>query len=161
GIAGAVTEFSRRVSPRLSKHRSALIIINQSREDMNNPYNMYHTPGGRALKHLHALRLYFRKGSLLDEQNREQPNRYAEPSGNIVDFTVVKTKICKPDRRLGQYTLNYTKGIDVLNDTVDMALRYGYIAQAGSWFQFINPETGEILKDVGGDDLKFQGRARL
>lgn len=161
GIAGSVTEFSRRVSPLLSRHRTALIIINQVREDLNNPYNQYHTPGGRALKHLHALRLYFRRGSLLDEQNREQPNRYSDPSGNIVDITVVKTKICKPDRRLGQYTLNYTRGIDVVNDTIDMALRYGFIHQAGSWFQFIDMETGEILKDVAGEDLKFQGRAKL
>lgn len=113
------------------------------------------------MKHLYALRLYFRKGSLLDEQNKEQPNRYGEPAGNLVDITVAKTKVCKPDRRLGQYTLNYTKGIDVVNDTVDMAIRYDFIIQAGSWFQFIDPTTGEIMTDVGGDDLKFQGRAKL
>lgn len=161
GIAGVVTEFSRKVSPIISKNRTALIIINQLREDLNNPYNQYHTPGGRALKHLHALRLFFRRGSLLDEDNKEQPNRFGEPAGNIVDITVVKTKVCKPDRRLGQYTLNYTNGIDVLNDTIDMAIRYNYIHQAGSWFQFIDPETGEILQDITGDELKFQGRTRL
>lgn len=161
GIAGPVTEFTRKVSPRLSKHRTALIIINQVRDNLDNPFDMFHTPGGRALRHLYALRLYFRKGSLLDEDNKEQPQRYAEPAGNIVDITVVKTKICKPDRRLGQYTLNYTTGIDVMNDTIDMAIKYNFIVQAGSWFQLINPDTGEILQDIAGEDLKFQGRAKL
>lgn len=161
GIAGPVTEFTRKASPLISRHKTALIIINQVRDNLDNPFDMFHTPGGRALRHFYGLRLYFRKGSLLDENNKEQPNRYGEPAGNIVDITVVKTKVCKPDRRLGQYTLNYTNGIDVLNDTIDMGIRYNFIGQAGAWFHLINPETGESLKDVAGDDLKFQGRTRL
>ena len=161
GIAGAVTEFSRKVSSKIFKEKTGVIIINQSRDNLANPYDIYHTPGGRALKHLYALRIYFRKGSLLDEKNKEQPNRFGEPSGNIVNMTIAKTKVCKPDRKLGQYTLNYTKGIDVLSDTIDMAIKYDFIVQAGAWFQFIDNTTGEIMTDINGDDLKFQGRAKL
>ena len=161
GIAGAVTEFSRKVSSKIFKEKTGVIIINQSRDNLANPYDIYHTPGGRALKHLYALRIYFRKGSLLDEKNKEQPNRFGEPSGNIVNMTIAKTKVCKPDRKLGQYTLNYTNGIDVLSDTIDMAIKYDFIVQAGAWFQFIDNTTGEIMTDINGDDLKFQGRAKL
>lgn len=161
GIAGAVTEFSRKVSPRLSKQRTALIIINQVRENLNNPFDLFHTPGGKALKHLYSLRLFFKKGSLIDENNKELPNRAENPAGNLVDITIVKTKVCKPDRRIGYYTLNYTSGIDYLSDTVDLAILQGFIHQGGSWFTMLNPETGEILQDLHGDDLKFQGRSNL
>lgn len=161
GVAGPMSIFSSKISPLLSKTRTALVIINQMREDIENPYNLYSTPGGKALKHLYALRLMFRKGSLLDENNNEQPQRFEEPFGNLVDMTVVKTKVSKPDRRVGFYTLKYSDGIDVLSDMIDMAVKYGAIRQTGSWFQILDLETGEILMDEDDTELKFQGKAKL
>lgn len=162
GIAGALTEFSRRVSPKISKHHTALVIINQVREDLENPYNMYNTPGGRALKHLYALRIYCRKGAFLDDKNQEIPNSKADnPSGNKAELKIIKTKVCKPDRLIGFHTINYSKGIDVMNDTVEMALLYGFIALTGSWYKFIDPSTGEIMTLGDGTELKFQGRPAL
>lgn len=162
GIAGALTEFSRRVSPKISQHRTALVAINQVRDDLENPYNIYNTPGGRAFKHLHALRIYCRKGSYLDERNQEIPNSKADnPSGNKADLRIVKTKVCKPDRLIGFHTINYEKGIDVLNDTIELAIHYGFIVASGSWFRIIDPETGEIITLGDGTELKFQGRPAL
>jgi len=160
GIAGAVTEFCRKVSSKLSKHHTALVLINQVRQDFNNPYNKYNTPGGQALKHLYALRLFFRKGTFIDDNNGELKNSTEDPRGNLVDVTIVKTKVCKPDRRVGFYTLKYFTGIDVLADTVDMAVKYGFLTQSGAWYYCIDAETGEILKSNNGE-LKFQGRAKL
>lgn len=161
GASQPLTTFSSKVSPIIAKHKTALIMINQVREDMNNPFNLYKTTGGRALKHLYALRLYFRKGTFIDESNNEIKQSSANPYGNIVDITIVKTKVCKPDRRVGQYTLNYFEGIDKVSDTVDMAIKYGYIAVNGSWYTLLNPETGEILQDADGEDLKYQGRGNI
>lgn len=161
GVAGPMSIFCAKVTPYLTKHRTALIMINQVREDLSNPYNAASTPGGKALKHLYALRLRFKKGKLLDEMNRELPSTAETPEGNIVQVEVVKTKVCKPNRRLGYYTLNYTHGIDVIADTVTMALKYDYIVQAGSWFTFMDPDSGEVICDEDGTDLKFQGMAKL
>lgn len=161
GIADAMARFVGKVSPVISKHRTALVMINQIRDDLDNPFNQWHTSGGRALKHFYGLRLGFRKGSLLDKDNNEVPNRTEDPAGNRVGMTIVKTKVCKPDRRLGYYTLNYTNGIDTIEDTIDMAVMYNILVQRGAWFQFIDPETGEVLKDKEGTELKFQGKARL
>lgn len=159
GIAGALTEFSRKVSAKISKHRTALLMINQIREDLENPYNQFNTPGGKALKHLYALRLFFRKGAFFDHNNVEQPNRCENPSGNMVDMTVVKTKVFKPDRRVGQYTLKYMDGVDVVGDTVYMAVKYGFIEQSGSWFYIKDPD-GQV-EERNGQPLKFQGKAKL
>lgn len=160
GISGPLSTFAGKVGPLLSKHQTALLSINQLRDDFANPYNHHKTPGGRAFRHLHALRLFFAKGRFIDDDNEELKNSADEPKGNIVDMTIVKTKVCKPDRRVGSYTLKYETGIDILGDTVEMAIKYNYIVQSGSWFSIIDPETGEIMQSMDGD-LKFQGRAKL
>lgn len=161
GVAGPMSVFCAKVTPYLTKHKTALILINQVREDLSNPYNTISTPGGKALKHLYSLRLRFRKDSLLDENNKELPSRAENPAGNIVQVEIVKTKVCKPNRRLGYYTLNYTNGIDVIADSVKLALKYKYIVQAGSWFTFMDPQTGEVIFDEEGVELKFQGMSKL
>lgn len=161
GIAGALADFSKRVTAPLSGNKTALLSINQIREDLENPRNMYKTPGGAAWKHFHSLRLYFRKGSFINNANEEVPLRTADPSGNMVDIHVVKTKVCKPDRRVGQYTIRYDISIDVLNDTVFMAENYGFIHKSGSWFYLVDAETGKYIEDANGDDLKFQGMSNL
>lgn len=162
GISDAASEFSRKISPLISKHHTAYVQINQIRDNLKNPFDIYHVPGGRALKHLHALRLYFAKGKFIDDDNEELTNKNAtEPFGNIVDIAMIKTKVCKPDRRIGFYTLKYETGIDVLADTIDMAIKYNFLVQSSSWFSLINSETGELLKDAEDKDLKFQGKPKL
>jgi recombination protein RecA len=151
----------------LSKYKTALIGINQIREDIDNPYNLYSTPGGKAWKHLCALRMLFRKGFFIDDDNKEVPqNKALEPKGNVSDVKIEKTKVCRPDRRVGFQTIKYDVGIDVLADTVDIAIKYGFVFQSGSWFNLIDPETGEILADYDSVEdkeiqLKFQGKPAL
>lgn len=161
GVAQPLSVFSAKVTPYLTKHKCALLMINQVREDLSSMYNQHSTPGGKALKHLYSLRLRFRKGDLLDSNNKSVPSKTEDPDGNIVQVEIVKTKVCKPNRRLGYYTLNYTNGIDVIQDTITMALRYGYIVQAGAWYTFMDPKTGEVICDEDENDLKFNGMAKL
>ena len=161
GVSGPMSVFCSRVPPHLTKSDALLIIINQEREDLDNPYSSYSTPGGRALKHLYTVRIRFRKGNLIDEGNREVPSRTPNPAGNIVQMEIIKSKAFKPNRRLGSYTLKYYEGIDQLADLVTMAMTYNFIVQGGSWYSFLDPDTGEILTDPDGNDLKFQGMAKL
>lgn len=161
GVSGPMSVFCSRVPPHLTKSDALLIIINQEREDLDNPYSSYSTPGGRALKHLYTVRIRFRKGNLIDENNREVPSRTPNPAGNIVQMEIIKSKAFKPNRRLGSYTLKYYEGIDQLADLVTMAMTYNFIVQGGSWYSFLDPDTGEILTDPDGNDLKFQGMAKL
>lgn len=161
GVSGPMSVFCSRVPPHLTKSDALLIIINQEREDLDNPYSSYSTPGGRALKHLYTVRIRFRKGNLIDEGNREVPSRTPNPAGNIVQMEIIKSKAFKPNRRLGSYTLKYYEGIDQLADLVTMAMTYNFIIQGGSWYSFIDPDTGEVITDPDGNDLKFQGVAKL
>ena len=64
GIATPMTRFVNKIVSLLRKYDSTLIILNQVREDLNNQYNQFITPGGRALKHEASLRLCFRQGKI-------------------------------------------------------------------------------------------------
>lgn len=154
GNSGVMTMFSSKIVPNLSRYDSTLIMINQIRDKIGVLYTAYNTPGGRMLKHSYVQRIYLRKGSLLDENYNEKSNSYEDPVGHIIQMNYTKNKISQNDRQLSSITLIYDKGIDVIKDTIDLAIHYNVIVQAGSWYRLIDIETGEIYE-------KFQGQAEL
>lgn len=113
------------------------------------------------MKHLYALRILFNKGSLIDEENKEQNSRFEHPVGHLVQMQIAKTKVSKPDRKLGFYTLKYDTGIDYISDMVDMALLYSFIIQGGAWYSLMEDDGETIIKDEEDNLLKFQGKAKL
>ena len=173
GIAAALTLFSKKAELLCSKYDCTLIGINQMREDMNSTYGGQITTGGKGWKHQCSLRLMFRKGDYIDENNNSLKRSSTSPAGNLVEVAIAKTKVCNPDRRNGYYTLKYNSGIDIISDTVELACYYDIIQKAGAWFSIIDTNTGEIMQnqvhtgyDEMGDcyekeDLKFQGRPSL
>ena len=161
GIAAALTLFSKKAELSCSKFNCTLIGINQVREDMNSSYGGLTTTGGRGWKHNCSVRLLFKKGAFVDEKGNELKMSAENPVGNLVKMSVVKTKVCKPDRRVGFYTLKYDNGVDVLTDIVDSGISLGIIQQSGSWFNFIDTDTGEIVVDGDDDVIKVQGRPAI
>ena len=152
GISQALTTFCSKITPHLVQNQCAFIGINQIREDLSSMYNTTSTPGGKMWKHACSLRLRFRKDTLLDMNNGELTSRAENPAGNRVGIEITKTKVCKPDRRIGYYTLNYTGGIDVLADTITIGIQLMLIKRGGSWYYYT---------DKNGNEYKFQGSAKL
>ena len=161
GIAAALTLFSKKAELLCNKYNCTLIGINQMRENMNSPYGGMITTGGKGWKHNCSVRLMFQKGAYIDERGNEIKRNAETPAGNQVLINIAKTKVCKPDRRVGYYTLNYETGIDKIADTIEVALKYGIINQAGAWFNFTDIETGEIITDEEGETIKVQGKPNL
>ena len=161
GNAKVVTDFCNEVCPVLGEKDIACIIINQARDDFNNPYAEFAIPCGNGLKLASSLILTFQKGAFLDEAGNEQKKSYDRPQGNLVWVRILKTKVCKPDRRVGYYTLSYDYGVDVVADLIPLAVEYGIVKKAGSWYSVINPYTGEVLTDSDGEVVKFQGMVNL
>ena len=161
GNAKVVTDFCNEVCPILGEKDIACIIINQARDDFSNPYADFKIPCGNGLKLASSLILTFQKGKLLDAAGNEQKQSFETPQGNIVWVRIQKTKICKPDRRVGFYTLSYDYGVDVVADLIPMAVELGVIKKAGAWFSIINPDTGELLTYEDGEVIKFQGQVNL
>lgn len=161
GNAKVVTDFCNEVCPVLGEKDIACIVINQARDDFSNPYADFKIPCGNGLKLACSLILTFQKGKLLDAAGNEQKQSFETPQGNIVWVRIQKTKICKPDRRVGFYTLSYDYGVDVVADLIPMAVELGVIDKAGAWFKIVNPETGELLTYEDGEVIKFQGQVNL
>ena len=161
GNAKVVTDFCNEVCPVLGEKDIACIIINQARDDFKNPYADFSIPCGNGLKLASSLILTFQKGKLLDAAGNEQKQSFETPQGNVVWVRIQKTKICKPDRRVGFYTLSYDYGVDVVADLIPMAVDLGVIKKAGAWFSIINPDNGELLTYEDGEVIKFQGQVNL
>ena len=148
GIAKSLTRFANTALGLLRKYKATLIGINQVRENMSAYGNPITTPGGRSWKHACSSRLMFKRGDFFDDNGTKLPTSAENPAGHIV--------------KGGSYRLNYTKGIDILSDTIEAALHFGMIDNSvqGS-FKVLDPDTGEIMKDAEGNDVKVRGRANL
>lgn len=163
GIANTLTRFANTAVGLLRKYKATLIGINQVRENMSGYGDPLTTPGGRAWKHQCSMRLMFKRGDFFDEDGNVLLKRDAQsPAGHKIEVCVLKTKTCKWDRKVGYMTLNYTRGIDTLQDTIDVATYLGYIDNSvqGS-FKLIDPETGEIMRDEEGNEIKIRGKKNL
>jgi len=163
GIAKALTRFANTAIGLLRKYKATLIAINQVRENLSGYGDKLMTPGGRAWKHACSSRIMFKRGAFFDQNGEVLMKKDAQcPAGHIIEMYVLKTKTCKWDRKLGSFTLNYDRGVDILQDTIDMGIYFGLIDNStqGS-FKLMDLETGEILKDAEGKELKIRGKKNL
>ena len=162
GIAKSLTRFANTALGLLRKYKATLIAINQVRENMSAYGNPITTPGGRAWKHACSTRLMFKRGDFFDDNGNKLSTTAESPAGHIVNVAVVKTKISRWDRKGGSYRLNYTKGVDILSDTIEAALHFGLIDNSTQGtFKIIDPETGEIKLDADGNEIKIRGKLNV
>lgn len=163
GVAKSLTRFANTAIGLLRKYKATLIAINQVRENISGYGDPLITPGGRSWKHACSSRIMFKRGDFFDEDgNKLQKKEAQSPAGHIVEMYVLKTKTCRWDRKLSTYSLNYSKGVDVVADTVEVATHFGYIQNpAQGSFTVVDPDTGEIMKDENGKDIKIRGKKNL
>lgn len=153
GVSGLMTRFCREIVGPCAKMNCTGIIINQVRDKINSTIpGQKNTPGGRALKHFCTARIEFVKGEYLDENGKHLSRSSGAPNSQKIMVNMVKTKFCRPDRHVGQYTINYDIGIDYITDLIEQAMYFDIIEKSGAWFTIVNPETGEVLQD------KIQGQ---
>lgn len=161
-LAKVLGDFVRRVKGLLVKYNCTLIGINQIREKIGGYGNPLTTSGGRGWKHGCDVRMMFKKGHFYDADMNELTSNAESPAAYEMLAAVLKTKVCTWDRKLGRTVVSYTKGIDILQDTIDVATYFGLIDNSvqGS-FKIIDPETGEVQKDESGNELKIRGKKNL
>ena len=160
-LAGLMTNFMVVINPILKRHHCTMILINQCRDNLVNPY-VKNTPGGRALKFFSLLRLEFKKGSFVDFLGNELPNNVKDPAGCKIEATLIKQKTAPNDRRMASYYLMTQSGIRADFDYAWLALNtYDLIRKVGGWYTLINPKTGEVLQTPEGKDVKVNGMANV
>lgn len=160
-LAGLLTIFCRKVVPLLTRYKCTMIFINQTRENMDNPY-VVKTPGGKAPVFYASLRILFKIGTPVDFLGNELPMSAENPAGYIVGSRIVKQKSAPNDRRNGSYYLMCQSGIREDMDYAQLAVkRYGIISKGGAWFTICDPYTGEVLEDENGNLCKVNGMLKV
>lgn len=160
-LAGLLTVFFRKIVPVLKRYDCTLLIINQERDNMDNPY-VAQTPGGRALKFYCSLRIQFRIGSPVDFLGNELPSNAENPAGHIVTAKIVKQKSAPWDRKNASYYLMAQSGIEIEMDFAQLAVKkYNIVHKAGAWFTCTDPRTGEVLEDADGKPVKLNGMSKV
>jgi len=159
-LAGLLTVFCRKMTPLLTRYECTMLVINQIRDNMDNPY-VVKTPGGEALKFYCSLRVEFRQGNPVDFLGNELPMSTEDPAGYIIKTKIHKQKSAPNNRKSASYYLMCTKGIMPMFDYAQLAIkRYGIISKSGGWFTLTDPDTGEILQQ-DGKTVKINGLARV
>lgn len=145
-LAGLMTIFMRKIVAILTRYKCTLILINQVRDNMDNPYTM-NTPGGKAIKFYCSLRMAFRLGNPVDFLGNELPQKTENPSGYLVEAKLVKQKTAPFDRKNATYFLMCQSGIRPDYDYAKLALdKYGIIKKGGAWFTICDPYTKEAIE---------------
>lgn len=153
-LAGLLTIFCRKIIPLLTRYETTLLIINQLRVNMDNPY-VNRTPGGEALKFYSSLRINFRIGAPVDFLGNELPQKVENPAGYLINAKIEKQKSAPWDRKQGTYYLMCDSGIRPDFDYAKLAIsKYGIIKKGGAWFTLCDPYTGEVLEK---DDPNVKG----
>lgn len=160
-LAGLMTTFMRKMPYVCSQNDCTLVLINQTRDNMDNPY-VLQTPGGQAIKFYTTSRLYFKKTAQLDFAGNELPNNVDNPAGYKITVKLMKQKGASYDRKVSSYFLMVQSGIRPDFDYARLAVdKYGIIQKKGAWFTMCDPSTGEILCDADGKPIKQNGMLKV
>lgn len=145
-LAGLMTIFMRKIVSVLTRYECTMILINQIRDNLENPY-ADNTPGGRAVKFYCSMRMMFRLGNPVDFLGNELPMKTENPAGYIVTVRLVKQKTAAFDRKNGTYFLMCQSGIRPDYDFAKLAIdKYGIIKKGGAWFTICDPYTKQAIE---------------
>lgn len=160
-LAGILSVFFRKLVPLLTRYDVTFLVINQVRDNMDNPY-VVKTPGGNAPKFYASLRIYFRIGTPVDFLGNELPASTENPAGYIVQAKITKQKSAPHNRKQASYFLMCDSGLRPDFDFAKLAVaKYGIIAKSGAWFTVKEPSTMQPLEDGKGVPVKVNGMARV
>jgi recombination protein RecA len=160
-LANLLTIFTRKIVPQLTRYKCTLLVINQTRDSQDNPYEIK-SPGGRAVKYYCSLRIFFRVGYPVDFLGNELPMKTENPAGYKIMAKLIKQKTAPWNRKEATYFLMCDSGIRPDYDYAQLAVNtYSIIKKSGAWFTLTDPMTGEVIEDDKKQTVKLNGLAKV
>ena len=133
--ARLMSQALRKIAGQMNKTNTTVIFINQIREKVGVLYGSPEvTPGGRALKFYSSVRIDIRKADKILESG--------VMVGNKTKVKIVKNKVAAPFKEV-MLTMRYGKGLDTEGDIINLAIDFGVVEKAGSWFSYNGERIGQ------------------
>lgn len=153
GVSGPIGDFVKRYTGVFNRYRTTFIGLNGIYMDPSGYGNPEKTPGGTYWKRACSLRLKVKKGKSFDAEGKELKETAAGVVGHEIEVALLKTKFCRWDRRLATLKLDYTKGFDIISDTITLAILFNIIQEPSpNYYIVVDPDTGEALSNkIHGD----------
>lgn len=139
--ARLMSQAMRKLTGIISKTKTVLIFINQTRQKIGVFYgNPETTTGGTALKFYSSVRVEVRRAAQIKLGDKI--------IGNRVKVKIVKNKVAAPFRSC-EFDIMYNEGISLMGDLIDIATLEKIINKSGNTYNY-----GEIKLGVGRETAK-------
>lgn len=132
--ARLMSQALRKLTGAISKTKSVVIFLNQTRMKIGAFGKPETTPGGLALKFYSSIRI--------ELERTAQIKRGEEIVGNKILAKVVKNKIAPPFKK-AEFSIYFGEGISETAELINLAIQSGIIKKMGAWLQFENRKLGQ------------------
>lgn len=137
--ARLLSKAMRRLSPILSNSKTAVIFINQIRDNVGvfgyGPKTT--TPGGKAIPFYSSLRIELAKIGQIKNGD--------DIIGSKIKAKFVKSRICKPFQEI-EYDIIFGEGISNELQIIQHALEEGIMIKSGAWFSYNDKNIAQGLE---------------
>lgn len=125
--ARLMSQALRKLCAKTDRTGTLVIFINQMRMKIGVIFgNPETTPGGNALKFYASVRLDVRRIGKASEEGKAT-------TGNKTRVKVVKNKVAPPFRE-AEFDITWGKGIDTVNECINLGVQLGVLKLAGAWY---------------------------
>lgn len=135
--ARLMSQALRKLAAIVSKAKTSVIFLNQTRMKIGSYGNPETTPGGLALKFYSSVRV--RLGRIAQIKHKD------EIIGSRIRAKIVKNKVAAPFKT-AEFDIYYNEGISKTADIIRTGLKYGVVERAGSWFQYKDRKLGQGME---------------
>ncbi len=158
-MAKRLYPFLAEMSSLVSDRNNIFIMINQVRDDGKTftGIQKWKEPAGQAPGFYSSVSVRFgtRKFTQGDNMDACGATNGEGADGFRLQFKIMKNKTAPCNRGGGFITYRYDKGLDWINDLLEIAIGFDFIKRLNNvTYQLVNLETGEIYYDEQGKELK-------